>query len=119
MSSPTNDIDTDVDSYTNNELLEILELGGGSEPPTLEDIQDKVQLMMRQYPSVAFFFAKVGERLESEYAADAGDDDAGTSSETCSDSSSSRSSAPSLASSSESSVLIRGRRVQQQVQQLR
>jgi hypothetical protein len=33
--------------------------------------------MMRQYPSVAFFFAQVGERLESEYAgddADAGDD---------------------------------------------
>ena len=66
-------IDTDVDSYTNDELLEILELGLGTEPPTLEDIQDKVQLMMRQYPSVAFFFAQVGERLESEYA-DAGDD---------------------------------------------
>jgi hypothetical protein len=73
MSSPPNDIDTHVDSYTNDELLEILELGQGSEPPTLEDIQDKVQLMMRQYPSVAFFFAQVGERLESEYA-DAGDD---------------------------------------------
>jgi len=71
MSSPANDIDTDVDNYTNDELLEILELGLGSEPPTLEDIQDKVQLMMRQYPSVAFFFAQVGERLESEYAADA------------------------------------------------
>ena len=73
MSSPANDIDTDVDNYTNDELLEILELGMESEPPTLEDIQDKVQLMMRQYPSVAFFFAQVGERLESEYA-DAGDD---------------------------------------------
>ena len=73
MSSPANDIDTDVDNYTNDELLEILELGLGSEPPTLEDIQDKVQLMMRQYPSVAFFFAQVGERLESEYA-DVGDD---------------------------------------------
>ena len=66
-------IDTDVDNYTNDELLEILELGMETEPPTLEDIQDKVQLMMRQYPSVAFFFAQVGERLESEYA-DAGDD---------------------------------------------
>jgi hypothetical protein len=34
----------------------------------VDDIQDKVQLMMRQYPSIAFFFAQVGERLESEYA---------------------------------------------------
>jgi hypothetical protein len=67
----TFDIDTNVDSYTNNELLEILELGSGSF--TAEDIQNKVQLMMRQYPSIAFFFAQVGERLESEYA-DAGDD---------------------------------------------
>jgi len=67
----TFDIDTNVDNYTNDELLEILELG--SEPPTAEDIQNKVQLMMRQYPSIAFFFAQVGERLESEYA-DAGDD---------------------------------------------
>lgn len=67
--------DTDVDSYTNDELLEILELGSGSGSFTSEDIQDRVQLMMRQYPSVAFFFAQVGERLESEYAGhDAGDD---------------------------------------------
>lgn len=64
--SSANDIDTNVDNYTNDELLEILELE--SESPTLEDIQDKVQLMMRQYPSIAFFFAQVGERLESEYA---------------------------------------------------
>ena len=72
----TFDIDTNIDSYTNDELLEILELD--SETPTLEDIQDKVQLMMRQYPSIAFFFAQVGERLqsESEYT-DAGDDVAG------------------------------------------
>ena len=73
--------DTDVDSYTNDELLEILELGSGSGSLTAEDIQNRVQLMMRQYPSVAFFFAQVGERLESEYAdADAGagaDADAG------------------------------------------
>ena len=69
----TFDIDTNVDSYTNDELLEILELGSGS--LTAEDIQDRVQLMMRQYPSIAFFFAQVGERLESEYAdADSGDD---------------------------------------------
>jgi hypothetical protein len=67
----TFDIDTNVDSYTNDELLEILELGSGSF--TAEYIQNKVQLMMRQYPSIAFFFAQVGERLESEYA-DAGDD---------------------------------------------
>jgi hypothetical protein len=64
----TFDIDTDVTSYTIDELLQILELGSGSESPTLEDIQNKVQLMMRQYPSIAFFFAQVGERLESEYA---------------------------------------------------
>lgn len=72
-----NDIDTDVDNYTNDELLEILELDSGSF--TAKDIQDKVQLMMRQYPSIAFFFAQVGERLESEYSeyADVGDDDAG------------------------------------------
>jgi hypothetical protein len=76
MSSRANEIDTDVDNYTNDELLEILELGTESEPPTLEDIQDKVQLMMRQYPPVAFFFAQVGERLESAYAdADADADD--------------------------------------------
>ena len=62
----TFDIDTNINSYTNDELLEILELD--SETPTLEDIQDKVQLMMRQYPSIAFFFAQVGERLQSEYA---------------------------------------------------
>ena len=69
----TFDIDTNVDNYTNDELLEILELGSGS--LTAEDIQDRVQLMMRQYPSIAFFFAQVGERLESEYAdADSGDD---------------------------------------------
>jgi len=73
MSSPANNIDTNVDNYTNDELLEILELDSGSGSLTVEDIQDKVQLMMRQYPSVAFFFAQVGERLESEYA-DAGDD---------------------------------------------
>ena len=69
--------DTDVDSYTNDELLEILELGSGSGSFTSEDIQNRVKLMMRQYPSVAFFFAQVGERLESEYVgddADAGDD---------------------------------------------
>ena len=72
------DIDTNVDSYTNDELLEILELYSGSAGSfTLEDIQDRVQFMMRQYPSIAFFFAQVGERLqsESEYADDAGDDD--------------------------------------------
>ena len=70
MSSANNtfDIDTNVDNYTNDELLEILELDSGSGSLTAEDIQDKVQLMMRQYPSVAFFFAQVGERLESEYA---------------------------------------------------
>ena len=58
-------IDTDVNNYTNDELLEILELDSES---TVDDIQNKVQLMMRQYPSIAFFFAQVGERLESEYA---------------------------------------------------
>ena len=73
----TFDIDTNVDSYTNDELLEILELDSGSGYFTAEDIQDRVQLMMRQYPSIAFFFAQVGERLQSEYAdagADSGDD---------------------------------------------
>lgn len=71
----TFDIDTNVDNYTNDELLEILELDSESGSFTAEDIQDKVQLMMRQYPSIAFFFAQVGERLqsESEYT-DAGDD---------------------------------------------
>lgn len=74
-SSPANDIDTNVDSYTNDELLEILELDSGSDSLTVDDIQEKVQLMMRQYPSIAFFFAQVGERLQSEYAdADDGDD---------------------------------------------
>ena len=69
-------IDTNIDSYTNDELLEILGLVGGS--PTLEDVQDKVQVMMRQYPSIAFFFAQVGERLDSEYAdADEVDDEEG------------------------------------------
>ena len=73
--SSTNNIDTNVDNYTNDELLEILELDSGSGSLTVDDIQDKVQLMMRQYPSVAFFFAQVGERLESEYEyADVGDD---------------------------------------------
>jgi len=71
MSSPENDIDTNVDSYTNDELLEILDLDSGSGSLTAEDIQDRVQLMMRKYPSVAFFFAQVGERLQSEYADDA------------------------------------------------
>ena len=78
MSSPANEMDTDVNSYTNDELLEILELDSSSGSLTAEDIKDKVQLMMRQYPSVAFFFAQVGERLEAEYAdadADADDDD--------------------------------------------
>jgi len=67
MSSQRNtfDIDTNVDSYTNDELLEILDLDAGAE---LEKIQDRVEIMMRQYPSIAFFFAQVGERLESEYA---------------------------------------------------
>ena len=67
MTSQTNtfDIDTNVDSYTNDELLQILDLEPGAET---EEIQDRVELMMRQYPSIAFFFAQVGERLESEYA---------------------------------------------------
>ena len=64
--SSANNIDTDVDSYTNDELLEILELDSGSGSLTADDIQDKVQLMMRQYPSIAFFFAQVGERLDEE-----------------------------------------------------
>jgi hypothetical protein len=70
MTSTNNtfDIDTDVNSYTNDELLQILELDSGSGALTADDIRDKVQLMMRQYPSIAFFFAQVGERLESEYA---------------------------------------------------
>lgn len=70
MSSANNtfDIDTNVNSYTNDELLQILELDSESGSLTVDDIQDKVQLMMRQYPSIAFFFAQVGERLESEYA---------------------------------------------------
>jgi len=63
------DIDTNVDNYTNDELLQILELDSDSDSLTADEIQNKVQLMMRQYPSVAFFFAQVGERLESEYAA--------------------------------------------------
>jgi hypothetical protein len=67
-SNNTFNIDTNVDNYTNDELLEILELDSGSGSLTVDDIQDKVQLMMRQYPSIAFFFAQVGERLESEYA---------------------------------------------------
>jgi hypothetical protein len=71
----TFDIDTNVDNYTNDELLEILELDSESGSFTSEDIQNKVQLMIRQYPSIAFFFAQVGERLQSEYAdADSGDD---------------------------------------------
>ena len=68
MTNNTFDIDTDVNSYTNDELLEILELDSSSGSLTVDDIQNKVQLMMRQYPSIAFFFAQVGERLESEYA---------------------------------------------------
>jgi hypothetical protein len=61
----TFDIDTNVDNYTNDELLQILNLEPGAEP---EEIRNNVELMMRQYPSIAFFFAQVGERLESEYA---------------------------------------------------
>jgi len=57
-------IDTDIDSYDDDELLEIL----GLEDPTAEEIRDKVSVMMRQYPSIAFFFAQVGERLEQTYA---------------------------------------------------
>lgn len=57
-------IDTDIDSYDDDELLEIL----GLEDPTAEEIRDKVGVMMRQYPSIAFFFAQVGERLEQTYA---------------------------------------------------
>ena len=59
-----NGIDTDIDSYDDDELLEIL----GLEDPTAEEIRDKVGVMMRQYPSIAFFFAQVGERLEQTYA---------------------------------------------------
>ena len=57
-------IDTDIDSYDDDELLEIL----GLEDPTAEEIRDKVGVMMRQYPSIAFFFAQLGERLEQTYA---------------------------------------------------
>lgn len=46
------DIDTDIDNYDDDELLQILEL----EDPTAEAIRDKVGVMMRQYPSIAFFF---------------------------------------------------------------
>ena len=59
-----NNIDTNIDSYHDDELLQILEL----EDPTAEEISDKVDVMMRQYPSIAFFFAQVGERLEQTYA---------------------------------------------------
>lgn len=59
-----NSIDTDIDSYHDDELLQILDL----EDPTAEEIRDKVGVMMRQYPSIAFFFAQVGERLEQTYA---------------------------------------------------
>jgi hypothetical protein len=59
-----NNIDTDIDSYDDDELLQILEL----EDPTAEEIRDKVGIMMRQYPSIAFFFAQVGERLVLTYA---------------------------------------------------
>ena len=59
-----NNVDTDIDSYDDDELLQILDL----EDPTAEEIRDKVGVMMRQYPSIAFFFAQVGERLESTYA---------------------------------------------------
>jgi hypothetical protein len=80
MANNTFDIDTNVDNYTNDELLQILELdsesGSGSGSLTTDEIRDKAQLMMRQYPSIAFFFAQVGERLESEYA-DADHDVAG------------------------------------------
>jgi len=59
-----NNIDTDIDSYDDDELLQILDL----EDPTAEEIRDKVGVMMRQYPSIAFFFAQVGERLEQTFA---------------------------------------------------
>jgi len=59
-----NNIDTEIDNYDDDELLQILEL----EDPTAEAIRDKVGVMMRQYPSIAFFFAQVGERLEETYA---------------------------------------------------
>jgi len=58
------DVDTDIDSYDDDELLQIL----GLEDPTAEEIRNKVGVMMRQYPSIAFFFAQVGERLEQTYA---------------------------------------------------
>jgi len=56
---------TNVDSYTNDELLQILDLNAAPNP---QEIQNKVRIMMRQYPSIAFFFSQVGERLEAEYA---------------------------------------------------
>jgi hypothetical protein len=59
-----NNIDTEIDNYHDDELLQILEL----EDPTAEAIRDKVGVMMRQYPSIAFFFAQVGERLEQTFA---------------------------------------------------
>lgn len=59
-----NNLDTDIDSYDDDELLQILDL----DDPTAEEIRDKVSVMMRQYPSIAFFFAQVGERLEQKYA---------------------------------------------------
>jgi hypothetical protein len=59
-----NSIDTDIDNYDDDELLQILDL----EDPTAEEIRDKVGVMMRQYPSIAFFFAQVGARLEQTYA---------------------------------------------------
>jgi len=60
----SNSDDTDIDSYNDDELLQILDL----QDPTVEQIRDKVGVMMRQYPHISFFFAQVGERLEAEYA---------------------------------------------------
>lgn len=59
-----NNLDTEIDNYDDDELLQILDL----EDPTAEEIRNKVGVMMRQYPSIAFFFAQVGERLEQTYA---------------------------------------------------
>jgi hypothetical protein len=66
MNNDNNDknLDTNIDNYDDDELLQILDL----EDPTAEEIRNKVGVMMRQYPSIAFFFAQVGERLEETYA---------------------------------------------------
>ena len=55
------DSDTDISSYTNDELLEILGLDSHTYTESL--INEKVTFMKARYPTLSFFFSQLKERL--------------------------------------------------------